>query len=86
MFKKVHEEQLKTKTYVNTRKTDLSKLLGRIDDPHNVLKERLISASEIKLDLSLSTSVLCQKSALKLSNLAIAVSQGNELVSVIKTS
>lgn len=61
MFKKVHEEQLKTKTYVNTRKTDLSKLLGRIDDPHNVLKERLISASEIKLDLSLSTSVLCQK-------------------------
>ena len=59
MFKKVHEEQLKTKTYVNTRKTDLSKLLGRIDDPHNVLKERLISASEIKLDLSLSTSVLC---------------------------
>ena len=75
-----------SKTYVNTGKTDLSKLLGRIDDPHNVVKEHLKSSSEIKLDLSLSTSALCQKSALKLPNLAIAVSQGNELVSVMKTS
>ena len=86
IFKNVHEEYLKTKTHANTRKTELSKSLRRIDDALNVLKEHLKSASEIKLDLSLGTSVLCQKSALKLSNLANVVSQGNELASVIKTS
>ena len=73
IFKKVHEEYLKTKTHVNTRKTELSKSLRRIDDSLNVLKENLISAGEIKL-------------ALKLSNLATVVSHGNELASVIKTS
>ena len=74
IFKKGHEEYLKTKTHVNTRKTELSKSLRRIDDSLNVLKENLISAGEIKLDLSLGTSVLCHKSALKLSNLATVVS------------
>ena len=80
-FKKVHETYLKTKTHVNTRKTELSKVLRRIDDLPN-----LKSAREIRLDLSLDTSVLCQKCALKLSNLENVVSQGNELASVIKIS
>ena len=84
IFKKVHEEYLKT-THVNTRKTELSKVLCLIDNALNILKEHLKPASEIKLDLSLGTSVFCQKSPLKLSNLANVVSQGNELASVIKT-
>ena len=63
--KKVHEEYLKTKTHANTRKTELSKSLRRIDDALNVLREHLKSASKIKLDLSLGTSGLCQKIALK---------------------
>ena len=85
IFKKVHEEYLKTKTHVNTRKTELSKVLCLIDNALNVLKEHLKPASEIKLDLSLGTSVFYQKSPLKLPNLANVVSQGNELASVIKT-
>ena len=49
-------------------------------------KKQLKSAGKINLDFSLGTSVLCQKSALKLSNLANVFSQGNELASAIKTS
>ena len=86
IFKKVHKEYLKTKTHDNTRKTELSKSLRHIDDALKVLKEHLKPASKIKLGLSLGTSVLCQKSALKLSSLPNSVSQGNELASVIKTS
>ena len=78
-------------SYQNTkvrqgRKTDLQQHLEKIKNKHDTLYEQLVNASKLSLDLSMGTSILCQRSANKLSILTVVVTIATEIAQQIKTT